>query len=88
MWGRQRRDRRETAGTSLSSLTRASSSTMMGCRGLTSIVFLDTRCWARDGSAKACDFMMRSMLALYPYWDVVRMHGVDARRDEMATFST
>ena len=28
-----------------------------------SIVFLDTRCCARDGSANACDFMMRSMLA-------------------------
>merc|ERR1712087_977354 len=64
------------------------SSDMMECLGLTSMVFLDTMYDVIELSRKACAFMMRSMLALQPYSEVVNTHGESAMRLLTSTFST
>merc|ERR1712139_631032 len=47
------------------------SSVMIECLGLISMVFLDTMYEVIELSLRACAFIMRSMLALQPYSDVV-----------------
>ena len=39
-------------------------------------------------SFNACAFIMRSMLALQPYWEVTMQHGDETMRLETTTFST
>merc|ERR1712061_727388 len=54
------------------------SSVIIECLGFTSIVFLDTMYEVMELSLKACAFIMRSMLALQPYSEVVRTQGESA----------
>mmetsp|Transcript_6496 Transcript_6496/g.8751 ORF Transcript_6496/g.8751 Transcript_6496/m.8751 type:complete len:210 (-) Transcript_6496:476-1105(-) len=71
---------------SASALARRAS--MIGCVGLTSIVFLELMYDDMDESRRACARMMRSMLADQPYSPVTRQHGDSARRADTTTFST
>merc|ERR1719242_2952379 len=70
----------------LSAVDLSFSSTMIGCFGFTSMVFLETMYEVIELSRRAWAFMMTSMLALQPYSEVVRTHGESAKREEMTTF--
>merc|ERR1712083_1023177 len=61
-------------------------SVMIECLGFTSMVFLDTMYEVIELSLKAWAFMMRSMLALHPYSEVVKTQGESAMRELTRTF--
>merc|ERR1711881_591645 len=71
----------------LSSSARERRASMMGCRGLTSMVFLEDMYPDMELSLRAWAFMMRSMLADQPYSPVTRQQGEVERRSETTTFS-
>merc|ERR1712217_845108 len=64
------------------------SSDMIECLGFTSIVFLETMYDVIELSRNAWAFIMRSILALQPYSEVVSTQGESAMRDDTITFST